>query len=372
MCASFRLCQPSSRQGIDPLDLSAFAFDLPESLIALRPAEPRESARLLVVHADGRLIDARVGDLPGWLRNGDRMVVNDTRVIAAALSGVRPARAEGGGGPVTVQVNLLERAGEAEWVVLARPGRRLRVGDRIDFAPQLWAEVSEKGEDARLRLTFPMGGEALDLVLDRIGAMPLPPYIASRRAADSRDRSDYQTGFATGPAASVAAPTAGLHLTADLLARITDKGVGLTRVRLDVGGGTFLPLTPGQIATGRLHRETCHLSAEAALALNATRATGGRIVVAGTTALRTLETSLKPNGQFGAFEGTTDIFLKPADRVRAPDLLLTNFHLPESSLFILVCAVMGTDLMQAAYAHAIREGYRFFSYGDACLLVPNG
>ena len=350
------------------MDLSAFAFELPEELIALRPVEPQDAARLLVVHGDGRLEDAGVRDLPRYLSAGDTLVFNDTRVIPAALKGVRPARDETGA-DVSVDANLVERVSPNTWRALARPGKRLKPGDTIVFGEGFEATVSEKGDGADLLLVFNRAGAALDEALDAFGAMPLPPYIARRRAADAKDRETYQTSFAGEEAQSVAAPTAGLHFTPRLREEIAAAGIASEWVRLHVGLGTFSPLQESQLKSGRLHEEWRRVSPEVAEKLNAVRAKGGRVVPVGTTALRTLESSVE-DGKIVPTLGPTDIFLKPGDRLKATDALVTNFHLPESSLFMLVCALMGTDIMQAAYAHAIRQGYRFYSYGDACLLLP--
>ncbi|WP_084419434.1 tRNA preQ1(34) S-adenosylmethionine ribosyltransferase-isomerase QueA [Henriciella litoralis] len=351
------------------MDLSAYAFDLPEHLIALRPADPQDSARLLVVHGDGRLEDKSVRDLPSLLSAGDMLVFNDTRVIPAALSGVRLARDEKGM-DVDVDANLVERVGPATWRTLARPGKRLKPGDTIRFGPDFLAEIKGKAETGEISLEFNVSGESLDAALDAHGAMPLPPYIARRRAADRTDRETYQTSFAGDDAQSVAAPTAGLHFTPRLRAELEAAAITQETVRLHVGLGTFSPLKESQLTSGRLHEEWRRISPEAAERMNAARAAGGRLVPVGTTALRTLESSVDEDGKLMATTGPTDIFLKPGDKLSATDALVTNFHLSESSLFMLVCALMGTDVMQAAYAHAIKHEYRFYSYGDACLLLP--
>ena len=349
------------------MDLSDFSFDLPESLIALRPVEPQDAARLLVVHGDGRIEDAGVRDLPRYFSAGDTLVFNDTRVIPAALKGVRPARGEGGA-DVAVDANLVERVDPSTWRALARPGKRLKPGDRIVFGEGFEAAITAKDE-SEITLAFNVAGEALDAALDAFGAMPLPPYIARRRPADGKDRETYQTSFAGDEAQSVAAPTAGLHFTPRLRAEIAAAGIGSETVRLHVGLGTFAPLKESQLEAGRLHEEWRRVSPEVAERLNGVRAAGRRIVPVGTTALRTLESSVD-GGKLTPTMGPTDIFLKPGDRLQATDALVTNFHLPGSSLFMLVCALMGTEVMQAAYAHAIAEKYRFYSYGDACLLLP--
>lgn len=351
------------------MDLSAYAFDLPEELIALRPAEPKDSARLLVVHGDGRLEDRGVRDLPELLIPGDCLVFNDTRVLPAALKGVRPAR-DGVSRDVEVDANLVERIDGRSWLALARPGRRLKEGDRLIFAEGFEATLTGRREGGEVELEFNQDGAALDAALDAHGAMPLPPYIARRRPADATDRESYQTCFAGEDAASVAAPTAGLHFTPRLIDEIAQAGVLCEHVRLHVGLGTFKPLEEKHLAENRLHEEWRRVTPETAEKLNAVRARGRRIVPVGTTAMRTLESCADEAGRILPATGPTDIFLKPGDRIRATDALMTNFHLPESSLFMLVCALMGTDVMQAAYAYAIRNKYRFYSYGDACLLLP--
>lgn len=352
------------------MDLSPFDFDLPERLIALRPVEPRDRARLLVVHGDGRLEDRHVFDVPDLLTSGDVMVFNDTRVIPAALKATRRARGEAGR-DVAVTVNLVEPLDAPDaWRALARPGKRLRVGDVLVIADDFQADIVEKHDDGRIDLVFQYNSGDLEEALERFGDMPLPPYIARRRAADDKDKTHYQTRFAGDEAASVAAPTAGLHFDDALLARIDGAGIQRDMVRLHVGLGTFAPLTQEHWQSGTLHKEWRALGVQTADRLNARRAAGGRIVPVGTTAMRTLESASSVEGMLQAASGPTDIFIRPGDPVRATDGLLTNFHLPKSSLFMLVSALMGTDLMQAAYAHAIASEYRFYSYGDACLLLP--
>lgn len=351
------------------MDLDAFDFHLPEDHIALRPAEPQDAARLLVVHGDGRLEDAHIRDLPRFLDPGDVLVFNDTRVLPAALKGVRPARDETGQ-DVAVDVNLVEEVGQGLWRALARPGRRLREGDIIGFAEGFSARLAARHEGGEVDLAFETSGRALTDWLDEAGAMPLPPYIARRRAADVRDRETYQTKFAGEEARSVAAPTAGLHFTERLLSEIDAAGLTRETVRLHVGLGTFAPLSDSALKDNRLHEEWRRLTPDVATRLNTARAGGHRVVPVGTTAMRTLESCVDSAGLLHPATGPTDIFLKPGDAVRATDALVTNFHLPRSSLFMLVCALMGTDVMQAAYAHAVAQKYRFYSYGDACLLVP--
>ncbi|MEM1390751.1 MAG: tRNA preQ1(34) S-adenosylmethionine ribosyltransferase-isomerase QueA [Pseudomonadota bacterium] len=350
-------------------DLSVYDFHLPEERIALRPVEPQDAARLLVVHGDGRLEDAAVRDLPHYLSSGDVMVFNDTRVLPAALKGVRGAR-DANGRDVPVDANLVERVNGNTWHALARPGKRLKVGDNIVFGDGFDSEVIDKLESGETVLKFAMGGTALDAALDRFGAMPLPPYIARKRAADAKDRETYQTSFASDEAQSVAAPTAGLHFTPRLLNEIDGAGILRDQVRLHVGLGTFAPLKDEQVEAQKLHEEWRRVTPEVAASLNRVRVGGKRCVAVGTTALRTLESAATTDKVIEAVTGPTDIFLMPGYEFRATDALVTNFHLPKSSLFMLVCALMGTEIMQKAYAHAVREKYRFYSYGDACLLLP--
>ncbi|KAA0681000.1 tRNA preQ1(34) S-adenosylmethionine ribosyltransferase-isomerase QueA [Roseomonas genomospecies 6] len=331
-----------------------FDFDLPPDRIAEHPAKPRDAARLLDVAE--RLHDRIVRDLPALLEPGDLMVVNDTRVI--------PARLDGRRGEVRVEITLHKREGEREWATFARPGKRLKPGDVIAIADDFAAEVVAK-DGMEVRLRFSKGGAALMEALHRHGRMPLPPYI--RRAADEQDAADYQTVFAAREGA-VAAPTAGLHFTPELLAALDARGIRRVPVTLHVGAGTFLPVKVDDIADHRMHSEWGEVSAETAEAINATRAAGGRIVSVGTTALRILETAGLEDGTIRPFSGDTDIFITPGYRFKIVDLLVTNFHLPRSTLFMLVCAFAGMDRMKAAYAHAIGQGYRFFSYGDASLL----
>lgn len=332
-----------------------FDFDLPPDRIAEHPAKPRDAARLLEVGATS-LHDRIVRDLPQLLEPGDLMVVNDTRVIPARLHGLR--------GEVKVEITLHKRECEREWLSFAKPGKRLKPGDTIHIAEDFSAEVVAK-DGMEVRLRFSASGPALMEALHRHGDMPLPPYI--RRAADADDKADYQTIFAAREGA-VAAPTAGLHFTPDLLASLDARGIRRVPVTLHVGAGTFLPVKVDDIAEHRMHSEWGEISPETAAAVNATRAAGGRIVSVGTTALRILETAGREDGTLAPFSGDTDIFITPGYRFKVVDLLLTNFHLPRSTLFMLVSAFSGLDRMRAAYAHAIASGYRFFSYGDASLL----
>jgi S-adenosylmethionine:tRNA ribosyltransferase-isomerase len=353
--------------------LADFDFELPEDRIALRPASPRDAAALLVVGRDGALTGRQVRDLPALLRPGDALVFNDTRVIAARLKGER--RREDGG-VVAVEATLHRRLSGDRWTAFAKPGRRLAVGDRIRFGETreracllgaLDATVAEKGEGGEVTLAFDLAGPDLDLAIAERGAMPLPPYIASRRAEDAQDLEDYQTVYAREDG-SVAAPTAGLHFTPQLLDALRDAGVSLHFVTLHVGAGTFLPVKTEEVADHRMHAETGEVSSATADALNAARAAGGRIVAVGTTALRLLESAADERGAIHAFHGETAIFITPGYRFRTAEGLITNFHLPRSTLFMLVSAFSGLEAMRAAYAHAIAAGYRFYSYGDASLL----
>jgi S-adenosylmethionine:tRNA ribosyltransferase-isomerase len=336
-----------------------FDFELPRDLIADHPAEPRDSARLLKVGAKG-LEDWRVADLPRLLRADDLMVFNDTKVIPARLLGRR--------GDAGVEVTLHQKLADDTWRAFARNARRLRPGDRITFAKDLSAEVLTR-EDGEVELRFDRRGPALRAALDRHGAMPLPPYIARPRGGDPRDRADYQTIFAAKEGA-VAAPTAGLHFTDGLMAALGAAGVEWLTVTLHVGAGTFLPVKAEDTRDHKMHAETAFLDEATAERLNAARRAGRRIVAAGTTALRLLESAAGEDGVIRPFAGDTRLFITPGYRFRAVDLLFTNFHLPRSTLFMLVAAFAGLDRMKAAYAHAVGARYRFFSYGDACLIEP--
>jgi S-adenosylmethionine:tRNA ribosyltransferase-isomerase len=345
--------------------LADFDFLLPQDRIALRPAYPRDSARLLTVAADGTLGDRQVRDLPDLLRAGDVLVFNDTRVISARLSGER----DRAGLKVPVQATLLKRLAPDRWTALMKPGKRLRPGDRVTFGAgdaALTATVAEKGEDGAVTLAFDLAGGDLDAAIARAGVTPLPPYIAALRPEDEQDRRDYQTVYARTDG-SVAAPTAGLHFTPELLAALAARGIGRAFVTLHVGAGTFLPVKTETIADHKMHAETGEISSETAAALNAARAAGGRIVCVGTTSLRLLESATGEDGVVRPFAGDTDIFITPGYRFRAADMLMTNFHLPKSTLLMLVSAFSGLETTRAAYAHAVASGYRFYSYGDAGL-----
>ena len=336
-----------------------FDFELPPERIALRPAEPRDSARLLRVASAG-LADHVVTDLPRLLRAGDVLVFNDTRVIPAQLEGKR--------GEARIGATLHKREGPRSWRAFVRNARRVRDGDRVDFGSSVFAVARDRQEDGSLLLTFE-GVEPVELLLERAGRMPLPPYIAARRQSDSRDREDYQTMFAREEGA-VAAPTAALHFTPALVQALAAAGIARETLTLHVGAGTFLPVKADDTDDHRMHAEWGRIDAAAAVRLNAVRAAGGRIIPVGTTSLRLLESAATATGEILPFEGDTAIFITPGYRFRAADGLLTNFHLPRSTLFMLVSAMMGLERMQAAYAHAMREGYRFYSYGDASLLLP--
>lgn len=336
-----------------------FDFDLPADRIALRPEVPRDSARLLVL--DGAAThDRQVRDLPATLRPGDLLVFNDTRVIPAQLEGCR--------GQASIGATLHKREALRRWRAFIRNGRRLREGDAIDFGAGVTATASGRGEDGSWALEF-SGDEPVELLLARAGRMPLPPYIAARRAADARDQADYQTMFADQPGA-VAAPTAALHFTPELIAALDVAGVEHVMLTLHVGAGTFLPVKAEDTAEHRMHAEWGRLDAPTAERLNSARARGGRVIAVGTTSLRLIESATEDDGQVRPFEGDTAIFITPGYRFRGIDGLLTNFHLPRSTLFMLVAALMGRERMQAAYAHAIQAQYRFYSYGDASLLLP--
>ncbi|MEP0258845.1 tRNA preQ1(34) S-adenosylmethionine ribosyltransferase-isomerase QueA [Sulfitobacter sp.] len=348
------------------MKLSDFDFDLPEELIATRPANPRSSARLLVAAGD-QLHDRRVTDLTDWLRPGDRLVLNDTRVIPARLSGLRHRASAQGAVQAKIEITLLEPRGDGTWSALIKPLRKLKIGEEVVFSDDLRATL-EAVEDGQGHLRFNCTGDDFDAALNAAGAMPLPPYIAAKRAADAQDMTDYQTVFAR-HAGAVAAPTASLHFDEALLAALAAKGVTFSHVTLHVGAGTFLPVKVDDISEHKMHAEWGRVSAEAAKEITATRAAGGRVIPVGTTALRLIETAAR-GGQIAAWEGDTDIFITPGFDFNVTDGLMTNFHLPKSTLMMLVSALMGVQEVKDIYAHAIAEKYRFFSYGDSSLLLP--
>jgi S-adenosylmethionine:tRNA ribosyltransferase-isomerase len=358
-----------------------FDFELPDSAIALRPAEPRDAARMLVVHPvkggcardDAHLADKSVRDLPSLLNPGDALVFNDTRVIPAALSGMRIR----GETQAKVDFNLTKQVSDNAWRAFARPAKRLEVGDRVHFGHSgescmlgaLDATVSAKGEAGEVELAFDFSGSVLDEAIRAVGVMPLPPYIALKREPDERDRVSYQTVYASKEGA-VAAPTAGLHFTPELFAALDARGISRHFVTLHVGPGTFLPVKADDTDGHVMHSEWGEISGETAAALNETRARGGRIVAVGSTSLRVLESAARDDGTLPAWAGETSIFITPGYRFKAIDVLMTNFHLPRSTLFMLVAAFSGLGTMRAAYGHAIHSDYRFYSYGDASLLFP--
>ena len=348
-----------------------FDFDLPDASIALRPAAPRDSARLLRVGPDGALSDHIVSALPDLLQPGDALVFNDTKVIPAQLEGFRSR----GDNRSRVSATLHMRTGPDRWLAFVRPAKKVAEGDRLSFGDsgeacflgQLDATAGRRGEGGEIELVFDLSGPSLDEAIMAAGHIPLPPYIASKRPEDARDRADYQTIYAREEGA-VAAPTAGLHFTPDLFAKLDAAGITRHFVTLHVGAGTFLPVKADDTADHRMHAESGHVSAETAAGLNVVKSRGGRIVCVGTTSLRLLESSASEEGVFREWSGATDIFITPGYRFRAVDVLMTNFHLPRSTLFMLVSAFSGIETMRAAYAHAIATGYRFYSYGDASLL----
>ncbi len=342
-----------------------FDFDLPENLIALRPARPRDSARLLRVKGDG-LDNWLVSDLPGLLRAGDALVVNTTKVIPARLVGVRQRidQRDGTSG-ARVEITLIKRLGPVDWQCFLKPAKRVKNGDVITFN-DVTARVCER-VDGSARLVFEIAPDQMEPILAALGTMPLPLYIASKRTIDWHDTEDYQTLFASQEGA-VAAPTAGLHFTPELVKRLREKNIALHEVTLHVGSGTFLPVKATDTQDHKMHGEWGQISVATATSLNAVRRAGGRVICVGTTCLRLLESAATRDGKINPFEAETDIFITPGYAFRAADMLLTNFHLPRSTLFMLVSAFSGLDNMQRAYAHAITEDYRFYSYGDACLL----
>ena len=337
-----------------------FDFELPPESIALRPARPRDSARMLLLAGD-RTEDLSVRDLPGQLRPGDCLVFNDTRVIPAQLEGRR--------GDARIGATLHKREGLRAWRAFIRNAKRLHDGDVIDFGEGVTATADARAADGSFRLSF-AGDEPVEVLLERAGKMPLPPYIAGKRDTDAADAEDYQTMFARQPGA-VAAPTAALHFTPALMATLADAGIGNETLTLHVGAGTFLPVKADDTSDHAMHAEWGLIDAATAARLNAVRAGGGRLIAVGTTSLRLIESAADADGTIQPFEGDTSIFITPGYRFRAIDGLMTNFHLPRSTLFMLVSALMGRERMQAAYAHAIAAGYRFYSYGDASLLLPD-
>ncbi|MBB3982999.1 S-adenosylmethionine:tRNA ribosyltransferase-isomerase [Sphingobium fontiphilum] len=339
-----------------------FDFDLPPENIALRPVSPRDSARMLLVPGDGAMVDHHVSDLPNLLRAGDCLVFNDTRVIPAQLEGKR--------GEARIGATLHKRLGLRDWQAFLRNAKRVRAGDRIDFGAGVSAIASGRDEDGGVTLSFE-GDEPVEILLERAGRMPLPPYIASRRPTDDQDRSDYQTMFARQDGA-VAAPTAALHFTPALIEALDRAGIARETLTLHVGAGTFLPVKAEDTDDHRMHAEWGRIEADVADRLNAVRAQGGRVIAVGTTSLRLLESAADAEGLIRPFADETRIFIQPGYRFRAIDGLMTNFHLPKSTLFMLVSALMGRERMQAVYRHAIGEGYRFYSYGDSSLLLPEG
>ena len=354
--------------------VDAFDFDLAEDRIALRPVVPRDRAKLLIVRPPQNFEDRSFNELPDFLKPGDLLVFNDTRVIPVALKGMRLGR---GDSEPAISALLFERLDESRWRSFAKPGKRLKAGDRIAFGARegvcllgaLDATVETKGEEGDIVLAFDFTGAALDEAIAAAGSMPLPPYIASRRAPDEKDRTDYQTVYARKEGA-VAAPTAGLHFTPELMNRLEARGIKRAFVTLHVGPGTFLPVKAEDTEDHPMHAEWGEISAGTAEEINKVRRSGGRIIAVGTTTLRLLESATSDTGRSDTFTGSTNIFITPGYRFRAIDGLITNFHLPRSTLFMLVCAFSGLETMKQAYAHAIVRDYRFYSYGDACLLFP--
>ncbi|MEM7242023.1 MAG: tRNA preQ1(34) S-adenosylmethionine ribosyltransferase-isomerase QueA [Pseudomonadota bacterium] len=350
------------------MQLSDFDFHLPEELIALRPAVPRSASRLLV-SLGGEISHHQFADLPSFLRPGDRLVLNETKVIPARLKGLRQRQSDNGLTEAKVEATLLSLDQNGDWLTLAKPAKRVAVGERIKFSDQFWADVLAK-ETEGLCLRFNLQGADFDAALASHGMMPLPPYIASKRATDAQDNADYQPVFARVKGA-VASPTASLHFTEELLSALDAVGVGLSKVLLHVGAGTFLPVKADDISNHKMHAEWGQISPETVAEIAATKDRGGRVIAVGTTSLRILEAASQ-SGQLQPFEGETDIFIKPGFEFRTTDGLITNFHLPKSTLLMLVSALMGLDHMRSVYAEAIDQNYRFFSYGDSSLLLPKG
>ncbi len=348
------------------MKVSDFDFDLPDEAIALRPSSPRDHARLLQVASSGQITDHHVFDLVDLLQSGDVLVVNETRVLPAALSAIRLARPVGGNGDITIKVNLHQKTGPDSWVAFARPAKRLKVGDVIYFSKELSASVSERSSGREVKLQFNRSREDLMAAIDQLGDMPIPPYIARQRAADEQDLSDYQTIYASNTG-SVAAPTAGLHFTYPLISRLADKGIRLEKVVLHVGAGTFLPIISEDTSEHKMHSEWYSIDQDTADRINTAKSNGQRIIAVGTTSLRALESNVE-DGKLQAGEGNTDIFITPGHDFEIIDGLMTNFHLPRSTLFMLVCALSGFQAMKNAYGYAVENGYRFYSYGDASLL----
>jgi S-adenosylmethionine:tRNA ribosyltransferase-isomerase len=349
------------------MKVSEFDFHLPEDLIALRPASPRDSARLLVVReGNTQFEEASVRDLPAYLRTGDVMIANDTKVLPVQLSGMRPAR--GASPDAQIGVTLHTRGDSGSWLAFAKPGRKLETGDRIDIAPAFHATVAEKRGEGDIRLLFNVSGAELDAAIAQHGMMPLPPYIAGARPADERDTADYQTIFARKDGA-VAAPTAGLHFTPSLLDALAAKGIARETLTLHVGPGTFLPMKAEDTRDHVMHAEWGQITTQTAARLNRAHADGGRLLAVGTTSLRLLETATHEDGTIAPFAGDTRIFITPGVQIKSAQMLLTNFHLPKSTLFMLVSAFCGLETMRAAYANAVARRFRFYSYGDACLLI---
>lgn len=351
------------------MKLSDFDFDLPERLIATRPAKPRSSSKLLVA-TPGKIMDATAIDLPDFLRPGDRLVLNDTKVIPARLSGLRRRDGEAGTTEARIEATLLEPRADGTWSALLKPLKKVRDGEVIRFSDDLSAVVEGRGEGTGY-LRFNLAGDDFDAALADAGAMPLPPYIEGRRPADDQDRVDYQTIWARETGA-VAAPTASLHFDDALMAALEARGVTRSFVTLHVGAGTFLPVKVDDIADHKMHAERGEITARSAEEINATKAAGGRIIPVGTTSLRLIESAARHDGTLASWTGATDIFITPGFRFRIADALVTNFHLPKSTLMMLVSALMGPARIRDIYGHAIANDYRFFSYGDASLLLPDG
>jgi S-adenosylmethionine:tRNA ribosyltransferase-isomerase len=349
-----------------PMKLSDFDFNLPEDLIATRPASPRSAARLLVAHGDA-IADRHVFDLPEWLQPGDRLVLNDTRVIPARLSGRRHRDSAQGAVSAAIEATLLDPQADGTWSALIKPLKKVKLGEEIVFSDHLSATL-EQINDGQAYLRFNLTGDDFDAALEQAGAMPLPPYIAAKRPADEKDKTDYQTIWARNSGA-VAAPTASLHFDDSLMGALAERGVTFSHVTLHVGAGTFLPVKVEDVTTHKMHAEWGRVSAAAAEEIRATKAAGGRVIPVGTTALRLIESAAR-GGVIEDWEGETDIFIYPGFKFAVTDALMTNFHLPKSTLLMLVSALMGQERMQSVYAHAINQNYRFFSYGDASLLIP--